>query len=203
MKKNNIKTCKYCNQQIAKNAKRCPKCGGKLGIPGWCEALITVVIVFIFIVGCVNSCFNIEDEVFGRYDNQSGQTSFKVGEIFQSEYLKIIFESSNLNFNNYSQYSTLKDGYKVAQFKFMAENIGENNQSLDYTDFACYANGKAMKQFYGVEDAGLLGGGTISKGKRIEVSIYCEVPKDSTEVSVEFKPLLAKKNYEFIANNLE
>ena len=28
-----MKTCKHCNEQIAKNAKRCPKCGGKLGLP--------------------------------------------------------------------------------------------------------------------------------------------------------------------------
>ena len=27
-----IKKCKYCQEEIAKNAKRCPKCGGKIQV---------------------------------------------------------------------------------------------------------------------------------------------------------------------------
>ena len=42
---NNTKICKHCKEQIAKGAKRCPKCGGKLGMPKWIIAIIVIVII--------------------------------------------------------------------------------------------------------------------------------------------------------------
>lgn len=49
------KTCRHCKEVIAKKAKRCPKCGGKLGIPGYAKALIIIVIIIGLIAGCANS----------------------------------------------------------------------------------------------------------------------------------------------------
>ena len=43
------KKCKYCQEEIAKNAKRCPKCGGKLGMPGWVKFLIIVGVILLII----------------------------------------------------------------------------------------------------------------------------------------------------------
>ena len=168
-------------------------------MPGWAKALIVIVIIFGCIIGCMNSCSNAVNEAFSGYDDQNGKTSFKVGEIFESKYLKVTFNSSNLNFTNYSKYATVKDGYKVVEFKFTAENIGEENQTFYYTDFDCYADNETMQQFYSTEDSGLDSGGTISAGKKISVPVYCEVPANASKISVEFKPLLAEKNYEFIA----
>lgn len=195
-----IKICKHCKEKIAKNAKRCPKCGGKQGIPGWAKGIIIVAIILACIIGCVNSCSNSVDEAFGGYDDQQGKTTFNVGETFESKYLKIRYESTNLNYTNYDEYSTIKNGYKIVQFKFTAENIGDDNQTFDYTDFNCYADDKSMQQFYGADDSGLDSGGTISKGKKALASIYCEVPKNSSNITVEYKPMLADKNYTFIAS---
>ena len=47
---NNTKVCKHCKEQIAKGAKRCPKCGGKLGMPGWAKALIIVVQILLMML---------------------------------------------------------------------------------------------------------------------------------------------------------
>ena len=197
------KTCKHCKEEIAKDAKKCPKCGGKQGLPGIVKALIVVAIVIVCIVGCMSSCASGVDkavkEVSSGYDDQSGKTSFKVGEVFQSKHLKITFDSSNSNFTNYSEYADVKDGYKVVEFKFSAENIGDEDETFDYTDFNCYADGEKMQQFYSAEDSGLDSGGTISSGKKSSVPVYCEVPKDASKVSVEYKPMLADKNYEFVA----
>ncbi len=198
------KTCKHCKEEIAKDAKKCPKCGGKQGLPGIVKALIVVAIVIVCIVGCMSSCASGVDkavkEVSSGYDDQSGKTSFKAGEVFQSKHLKITFDSSNSNFTNYSEYADVKDGYKVVEFKFSAENIGEEDETFDYTDFNCYADGEKMQQFYSTEDSGLDSGGTISSGKKSSVPVYCEVPKDASKVSVEYKPMLADKNYEFVAS---
>ncbi len=199
MEEKNTKICKHCKEKIAKSAKRCPKCGGKLEIPGWAKALIIITIIFVCIIGCVNSCSNAVDEEFGGYDDQKGTLSFKVGETFESKHLKIKFDSVNLNFTGYNEYSTIKQGYKIVQFKFTAENIGEEEQTFDYTDFNCYADDKAMQQFYGAEDSGLDSGGTISHGKKASTSLYCEVPKDASSITAEFKPILADNNYMFIA----
>ena len=200
----NKKICKHCKEEIAKGAKRCPKCGGKQGLPGFVKILIIIVIVIVCIVGCMSSCAKGVDEavkeVTGGYDDQSGKKSFKVGEEFESKHLRIKFESSNLNFTNYSEYATVKDGYKVVEFKFTAENIGDDDVTFDYTDFNCYADGEKKQQFYSAEDSGLDSGGTISKGKKSSVPIYCEVPKSSSKITVEYKPILADNNYEFIAS---
>lgn len=198
------KTCKHCKEEIAKDAKRCPKCGGKLGMPGIVKALIIVVIVIVCIVGCMSSCANAVDEAaketFGGYDDQSGKKTFAVGETFKSKHIKIKFESSNLNFTNYSKYASIKDGNKVVEFKFIAENIGDDDVSFGYTDFNCYADGEKKQQFYSTEDSGLDSGGTISAGKTSSVPVYCEVPKSASKVTVEYKPILADNNYEFVAS---
>ena len=197
------KKCKYCQEEIAKNAKRCPKCGGKFGMPTWAKILIVLGVIFICIVGCVSSCSKAVndaiDETFGGYDDQNGKTSFKVGEVFESKHIKMKFDSSNLNYTNYSQYATVNDGYKVVQFVFTAENIGEEDQMIDYTDFDCYSDNEKMQQFYSTDDAGLESGGTISKGKKVTVPVYCEVPISGSKIYVEFKPILAENHYEFVA----
>lgn len=203
MEKKDTKICKHCKEEIDKKAKRCPKCGGKLGFPTWAKVLIIIAIVLICIVACVNSCTDAVDksvkETFGGYDDQSGKTSFKVGETFKSKHIKIRFDSSNLDFKNYSEYAEVKAGYKVVEFKFTAENISKEDQTFDYTDFNCYADDNAMQQFYLTEDAGLDSFSTISHGKKATVPIYCEVPKNSSKVTVEYKPVLADKHYKFNA----
>lgn len=46
----NMKKCKHCNEQIEKDAKVCPKCGGKLGKPIWPIILIAVIAVVLIAV---------------------------------------------------------------------------------------------------------------------------------------------------------
>jgi len=195
-----MKNCKHCHEEIAKSAKMCPKCGGRLGMPTFAKLLILFVIIIVCIVACTNSCSKAVNDAFGGYDDQNGITTFHVGEIFNSKYLKVAFDSYNNNFTNYSEYSDIKSSYKIVQFKFTAENISDDNQTFDYTDFNCYADNETMQQFYGTNDSGLDSGGTVSPGKKVTVPIYCEVPKTASKISVEFKPLFAEKNYEFVNN---
>ena len=56
-----------------------------------------------------------------------------------------------------------------------------------------------MEQFYSVEGAGLDTQLKLTRGKKGTLSIYCEVPKDSKKVTVEYKHMLGDKNHEFIA----
>ena len=110
------KKCKHCQEAIDFRAKRCPKCGGSQGLPGWAKALIIVGIVLVCIVGCVGGCAGIlgeaveevSKETEQNHADKNGKTSFNPGETFENKYLKISFDSSNLNFTNYSEYSTIK-----------------------------------------------------------------------------------------------
>jgi len=197
------KKCKYCKEEIDKNAKRCPKCGGKFGLPLIVKILIVIFIIITCVVACVGGCSKAVvdgiEESFSGYDDINNKKSFNVGETFESKYLKITFVDFDNNFRNYNEYATIADGYKIVKFVFTAENIGEESQTFDYTDFDCYADDETMQQFYSVDDAGLDSGGTVSSGKKATVPVYCEVPNDASKITVEFKPFLADNTYEFIS----
>ena len=44
MAKEETKKCKKCMEEINKKAKRCPKCGANLGIPGFVKVLIVLAL---------------------------------------------------------------------------------------------------------------------------------------------------------------
>lgn len=196
------KLCKYCNTEVAKNAKVCPSCGGKLGMPGWLKVLIIFGIIILCFVGCVAGCTksvaDAVDESLNAYDDINGKTSFNVNDTFESKVLKIEFKEVNKDFKGYSEYAAPAKENKVVKFSFTAENIGEEEQSFSSYDFECYADGKAEDKFIFSNDA-KDGTNTMSKGKKADLNVYCEVPKSAKEVSVEYKPILAKKAHEFKA----
>lgn len=191
---NETKTCKKCMEEINKKAKRCPKCGANLGIPGFVKFLIIMAVIFFMCISCMASCANsvgdaIDEsikETENSYKDVNGKESFNIGETFENKYIKVKLDSVNTDFKNYSQYSKPDAGFKVVQFVFTAVNIGDDDQYFDYTDFDCYADDTSVKQFYGADDAGLFSGGNISKGKKVTMPVYCEVPVDSEKVIVEY-----------------
>lgn len=186
------KNCKHCQEEIAKSAKRCPKCGGKLGMPGWAKALIIVVIIFGCIVGCVNGCSNAVndavDETKNSYADINGKTSFKVNETFQNQYEKITMTEVNTNFTDYSEYLEPSDGNKVVMLKFEVENINDENDELYVSSmsFSAYADGVAVDSFYGANDQYNDLSATIGKGKKAVGYIFYEVPKTAQKVTVEY-----------------
>lgn len=211
------KKCTKCSKSINKNLRVCPKCGAKQPEPVWATALV-VFFAFVVIFGGLN---DFEDkDTLKTSDEKTTETvsaaeekddtkkttveeekrSFKVGEVLETQGLKIAFDSNNLNFTNYSQYASVKDGYKIVEFKFTAENIGERDRSFNYYDFNCYADDQKMQQFYSTDDSGLDSGGTISSGKKASVPVYCEVPTNASKITVEYQPLLSDKHYEFVAS---
>jgi hypothetical protein len=186
------KKCKYCQEEIAKNAKRCPKCGGKLGLPGWVKALIIVVIIFGCIIGCVNSCSNAVNDVVedtkNSYTDINGKTSFNLNETFQNKYEKITMTEVNTNFTNYNEYLGPADGYKVVMVKFEVENINDEDDELYVSSlsFNAYADGVAVDQFWWSDDQYKDLSATVGKGKKTVGYIFYEVPKDTQKITVEY-----------------
>ncbi len=204
-----MKQCKKCGELLPNTAKHCTKCGAKQGgIPTIVKVLIIIFVVLGCLFGCVAACTaglgkavnDAIDEVEKSYDDKNGKTEFNVGETFENKSLKVQFISSNSNFTNYSQYATVKSGFKVVQYTFKATNVGDDQTMFDYTDFNCYSGDTKREQFYSVEGAGLDTGGSIDAGKSLELSIYCEVEKDSVDNHVMYSPFLSDTKIKF---NLE
>ncbi len=186
------KKCKHCQEEIAKSAKRCPKCGGKLGMPGWAKALIIVVIIFGCIVGCVNGCSNAVNDAVedtkNSYKDINGKTSFKVNETFQNKYEKITMTEVNTNVRDYSEYLGPKDGNKIIALKFEVENINEENDELYVSSmsFNAYADGEAVDSYmYGSDKYKDLSA-TLGKGKKAVGYVLYEVPKNAQKITVEY-----------------
>lgn len=204
-----MKQCKKCGELLPNTAKHCTKCGAKQGgIPTIVKVLIIIVVVLCLLFGCVAACTaglgkavnDAVDEVNKSSEDKDGKTEFNVGETFENKSLKVQFVSSNSNFTNYNQYATVKSGYKVVQYSFKATNVGNDQAMFDYTLFNCYSGDSKREQFYSVDGAGLETSGSIDPGKSLELSIYCEVEKDSVDNHVIFSPLFSDAKIKF---NLE
>ena len=58
-----LKNCKHCGNEVAKSAKTCPSCGGKLGTPTIIRLLCLVIGIIIIIVGCSKLMSDAADEI--------------------------------------------------------------------------------------------------------------------------------------------
>lgn len=189
-----MKNCKKCGAEIAKSAKICPKCGARFGMPGFVKFLIIILVIFGCVVGCMSSCANSINDAFEETENEykdiNGKTEFKAGESFENKHIKVTLSSVNNDFKDYSKYASIKNGYKIVQFSFEGKNVGESKTELfGYTDFDCYADGESMNQFYSVNDDennGLDFSHSLSPGKIGKGSVYCEVPSNANEITVEY-----------------
>lgn len=188
------KQCKYCKEEIAKNAKRCPKCGGKLGIPGWAKALIIIVIIFACLIGCMNSCSNavnkaVEDTK-DEYKDKNGKTAFKLNESFENKYEKITMTEVNTNFTDHSEYSEPAAGNKYVMVKFEVESINPENDALYVSsyDFNADADGVAVDNAYIGNDQYKDLSATLGKGKKAIGYIFYEVPTNAKKITVTYNP---------------
>ena len=187
-----MKKCKYCQAEISKTAKTCPKCGGKLGMPGWAKALILIVIIFGCIVGCVGSCSSAVDdavkETKNSYKDKNGKTKFKINESFENKNEKIIMTEVNTNFTDYNEYLGPKDGNKIIAVKFEVENISTENDELYVSglEFNGYADGVAVDQYLYAADQYNDITATLGKGKKTVGYVLYEVPANAQKITIEY-----------------
>ena len=146
---------------------------------------------------------NNENEINNYYEennddkNEEIKTSFIVGEIYQDRYLKIQFVNLNENFIDYYRFFSPKDGYKVVKSSFSFENIGNSDKLVSSYNFNCYADGVAYDQFYSVDDSAF--SHTLSSGKKASGDVYCEVPINSTSITLEYDTnFWTSENIEFV-----
>ena len=187
-----MKTCKHCNEQIAKNAKRCPKCGGKLGLPGALKVLIIIVVILACVIGCVSSCTKSVDDslndIKDSYKDINGKTTFKVNETFENKYEKITMTEVNTNFTDYSEYNEPSSGKKYIMLKFEVENIDQEKDELYVSslNFSAYADGVSVDSAIVLNDKYNDLSATLGKGKKAVGYLAYEVPVDAKKITITY-----------------
>lgn len=197
------KKCKFCQTEIDKKAKICPNCRKKQG--NKLPIIIAVIVAIIIIVGIsgendnTNNNTNTNDSTSANSNSVvvEKKTSYEVGETFSNRFINLTFVEKDDNFTNYSQWATVKDGYKIIRAKFEMENIDKSDQTIMYTDFNCYADGYSCDSFYSVDDSGF--SATLSTGKKTSGNVYFEVPVNANKITIEYDVnFWTNENIEFI-----
>ncbi len=192
MAKKETKICKHCKEEIARDAKKCPKCGGTFGMAIWEKILIVCIVIVVCVVGCMKGCSDAVDEAVedtkNAYKDINGKTSFKVNESFQNKYEKITMTEVFTNFTDYDEYSKPSSGNKYVGFKVEVENISEDNDEMyiSYASFNGYADGVSAKSAYVLNDKYDDLSATIGKGKKALGYVFFEVPKDAKKITAEY-----------------
>ena len=186
------KKCKHCQEEIAKSAKICPKCGGKLGLPIWLKVIILIIVIIGCVVGCVNGCTDSVNDAItdtkNSYKDINGKTSFKLNESFQNKYEKITMLEINSNVTNYNQIAAPKEGNKIIAVKFEVENINDENDQLYVSslNFNAYADGLAVDSYIYASDKYNDLSATIGIGKKTVGYVLYEVPINANKIVVEY-----------------
>lgn len=184
---NDLKICKYCKEQINKEATRCPKCGGKLSTPTWVIVLITISItlglalVYIFVSPLIS-----KQKIENTYKDINKKTSFSINETFQNKYEKVIMKEINTDFNDYSSFLKPTYGNKYIMVQFEIENINKEGQDLFVSEinYIAYADDViAPSILIGNEKYKTLST-TLKSGEKTNGYIVYEVPINSNKIKI-------------------
>lgn len=116
--------------------------------------------------------------------NKEKDKSFKVGDVVETQDMKISFLSAG-EYVSDNQFSQPKKGYVFYRMEFEFENISHSDQTISsMLSWYCYADGYAVEQSY-FEDDQI--DATLSPGKKAKGAVYFEVPKDAKEITLEYE----------------
>lgn len=113
---------------------------------------------------------------------EASEEVFKVGDVVETEDLRITFLKAEPFKNEYDEASKGNEYYK---FEFEFENISDSDQYISSADFNCYADGYDMESAYSSKDKDL--DATLSAGKKTKGVVCFEIPKDAKNISLEYE----------------
>ena len=207
MSNQETKLCKHCKTEIPAAAKVCPNCRKKQG--GIFKWIIIAVIAFI-VIGVAAGGGDDDKETSKQASNTNTaentvaandvsttaqaetvveetetKDKYYVGDTWENKYVLVSYDECG-EYVSDNQFIQPKDGNKYIYAKFTFENIGKSDTTVGSWDFDCYADGFACDATYVGEDSGF--SQTLSVGRKINGSVYFEVPKDATEIELEYSP---------------
>lgn len=135
-------------------------------------------------VGEVGDSSNNNDTSSNK-DETEGKNEFVVGDIVESKNLRITFISAQ-EYISKNEFITPEEGKIFYRVEFEFENIGDEDEYISsMVGFECYADGYSCNQTFVDENDDL--SATLSSGKKTRGAVYYEVPKDTTEIVIEYK----------------
>ena len=205
--------CKTCGEEIAQNAKRCPKCGAKNKKPifrrWWFWTLIALILIIAIAAGGGNG--NDETKKVGTVsadtaadtaaaeasepakEAQEGEDAeeapalldkYHVGDILEDGDMRIVYMASG-EYTEENEYLQPQEGNKYIFLEFSFENMSDKDDAyVSSMSFECYADGYNADMYY-KENADL--DATLSAGRVTTGSVYFEVPEGAQEIEVEYE----------------
>lgn len=193
-----MKECKSCGAEIAQSAKTCPHCGAKNKKPFYKAVWFWVVIIIVLIIALSPGGSeepNTDPIDTGKTTSQGTneetiKTEYVPGDVFNDGYIKVEYVSSSTDYTDISPYADVPDGYKVVVATFNFENVADDDQYVDFTQFECYADDVSCESFYSISDDSYFGfTETLSSGKKaLNKSVYYTVPENAESIVIEYEP---------------
>lgn len=184
------KTCRYCKEEIAKDARICPNCRKKQGKKKW--LLITVVVIIIIITAV--SVNNRETSGKINSDRESSDSSinaeYTVGDYVEKNNIKVSFVS--IKNKNGTQFFKPKAGNTFVYAEFEIENKSDADLVISSVMcFESYFDGYSINTSVtalSADDTVSSIDGTVGPGKKINGVIAFEVSSDWKEYEVKVTP---------------
>lgn len=187
--------CKSCGNEIASNAKACPKCGAKNSKPFykkiWFWVLVVIIIAAIGGSGSNKPKLVSEDKSVVTKEEKSRKTEvFNIGDTIELDKFKITV--NEVKTTNGSDFIKPQEGNEFLYVDATVENISDKEQTVSSVLMfkVVDKDGRAMKQTI-VENANGQLDGTIGPGRKMTGEYVVEVPKDATGLELQFDSSLA------------
>lgn len=187
--------CKSCGNEIASNAKACPKCGAKNSKPFykkiWFWVLVVIIIAAIGGSGSNKPKLVSEDKpIVTKEEKSSKEEVFNIGDTIELDKFKITV--NEVKTTNGSDFIKPQEGNEFLYVDATVENISDKEQTVSSVLMfkVVDKDGRAMKQTI-VENANGQLDGTIGPGRKMTGEYVVEVPKDATGLELQFDSSLA------------
>lgn len=187
--------CKSCGNEIASNAKTCPKCGAKNSKPFykkiWFWVLVVIIIAAIGGAGSNKPKLVSEDKpIVTKEEKSSKEEVFNIGDTIELDKFKITV--NEVKTTNGSDFIKPQEGNEFLYVDATVENISDKEQTVSSVLMfkVVDKDGRAMKQTI-VENANGQLDGTIGPGRKMTGEYVVEVPKDATGLELQFDSSLA------------
>ena len=185
---NKIKKCNNCQMEVSIELKKCPNCGKKLGLSTLKKLLIILVILLVIVTLIITVFFNqIESKISllgNTYKDINNATTFKKGDTFENSYIKLTMIDINKSYIDTSEFSYVKDGYKLVSATFKIENISNEEQIFSYAEFNCLADEQKVDKYYGTYTNKTNFSHLLERNATETEIIYCEVPINTTKITI-------------------
>ncbi len=113
------------------------------------------------------------------------EEKYYVGDTWKNKYVLVSYDKCG-EYESDNEFIQPADGNKYVYATFTFENVGDSDTTVGYWDFDCYADGYACDGTYPTDDSGFTQ--TLSAGRKIEGTVYYEVPANAEKIEFEFSP---------------